>query len=74
MLGKPLRAAVFLCENGLILLAGERLRRKDEARASARGVASESDEAETGSLKIDTPSSPWPAPGGAPAWATSVEL
>ncbi|NUQ97585.1 MAG: undecaprenyl-diphosphate phosphatase, partial [Streptomyces sp.] len=38
LFAKPLAAAVFLTVNGLILLAGERLRRRAEARAASLGA------------------------------------
>lgn len=37
LFAKPLAAAVFLTVNGLILLGGERLRRRSEQREAARG-------------------------------------
>ena len=43
VLGKPLPAAVFLFANGLILLAGERLRRRVPEPALVGAVASEPD-------------------------------
>src|SRR5690349_9376209 len=37
--GKPIRAAIFLAINGLILLAGEKFRRKASLQADEEGVA-----------------------------------
>ena len=40
ILGKPIPAAVFLTLNGIILYAGERLRRRARSRTGHRGYTS----------------------------------
>jgi undecaprenyl-diphosphatase len=44
-LGRPIPAAAFLTVNGVVLFAGERLRRRVPAPAGAAGTAAEADEA-----------------------------
>jgi undecaprenyl-diphosphatase len=55
LFAKPLAAAVFLTVNGLILLGGERLRRKSEQREAARGSypATSAAPAPTGASRAD---------------------
>jgi undecaprenyl-diphosphatase len=50
---KPLAAAIFLTSNGLILVAGERFRRRAEVRELARAGSGTSDAEEEG-RRLDT--------------------
>ena len=66
LFGKPIRAAIFLVINGLILLAGEKFRRKASVRADAgdragagtggRGPAGPADRARPGTRPATRPS------------------
>jgi undecaprenyl-diphosphatase len=51
-LGRPIPAAAFLMVNGVVLFAGERLRRRVPAPVAAAGTAAESEGAEPEALDI----------------------
>jgi len=53
LFAKPLAAAVFLTINGLILLGGERLRRKSEQREASRDSYQAASSAPTGASRAD---------------------
>jgi undecaprenyl-diphosphatase len=52
-LGKPIPAAAFLMVNGVVLFAGERLRRRVPAPVGAAGTAAEPEAIDTGPGELD---------------------